>query len=468
MTHPVPGTMENRRRDPRAARRCLGAALLLAPFLAAPAAAAGDGDRPAPDAPAPDVDPATAEVQRVLRRARDPESPAPEEAALELAPHARAALPLLLEVLRARQVPEFGEEPPQTLSEPQEAIVLGALAALDRAVVVEGLRRMLEPERLRSARDAALRVLSAVGTAEDLDLLLELPLGPGEEVPHEVVSTSLSRAVAGVVHRDATALVRLERLWHFHDESLLPAVIRGLGEARDPRSLALLDDVLLRHGDLAPLVMAQVRRIGPSDDSEVNEDLARTLRRHLDPIDPSPCRAACHALAMLRDFEAVPRLIELLVDESPGLRADAHHALRALTHEELRADVALWDAWYARETAWIDERSPAVLSALGSSRDAEVAAAVSELAQRKLFVDQWAWELVPLLRHRSASIRALAARALGSLRSPYVTEALVDTLGDGSEPVREAAAEALRAITGLALPPDAERWRDALASDARP
>lgn len=405
---------------------------------------------------------ARVEIQRVLRRARDPQGPPAEEAALELAPFAPAGLPLLLQILRDRRVPAEGELRSQTLSEVQEAIVLAALTRLERAAVLEKTRALVGADaHSPAARDAALRVLGAVGSAAEVPTLLELPLRPEETQLLPALATSFRRAVAELVRRDRQALAQLERLWSFRREPLLLPLIEGLGDARDPRALELLDEVLVRHEHLLVPVLTQVHRVGPGPSRDLNDRLAQRLRQHLDPDRPG-CRAAVFALASLRDYDSVPTLIELTAHPSTGLAQDAYHALRELTGLNLRADIALWEGWYRSETEWIETRASHVLAQLASPRHADVAAAVGELARRRLYNDHWAIELEPLLGHSSPTVRLLAARAMVALRSPYVLGGLIEALEDTSAEVQAASHRALRATTRRALPPEPALWRAAV------
>lgn len=445
--------------------RLAGAPLLvLTPSLGADPASLQDPAAPASQArqaEAQEPDPATVEIQRVLRRARDPKAPPASEAALELAPVAREGLPLLVEVLRARRVPAFGEERAQTLSEVQESIVMHTLAGLERATVLAETQRMLSQGRTREAREAAVRILGAVGRALDVPTLYELVhTAPGVPLERRV-EEAFRAAVAALVRRDGDALLQFDRLWSYQPETLLPPLLEGLGDAGDARCLELLDEILVRHDRLLVPILTEIRRVGPSRSLDVNDRLAVRLRHHLEP-SRTACRPAVFALATLRDYDSVPALIDLLGHESRGLASDAYFALRELTGLDLRADAELWNAWYESELDWIAEHAPRVLAKLHSPRHADVAAAVGELAQRRLFNDTWAVELAPLLAHSAPSLRLLTARALGALRSPYVIPGLIEALLDPASDVRDAAHRALRSTTRLDLPPDAERWRERL------
>lgn len=335
------------------------------------------------------------------------------------------------------------------------------LASLERPAVLTETQRMLGRGRTPEAREAAVRILGAVGRALDVPTLYELA-HPIQTVPLEPrLESAFRAAVAALMRRDADVLLQLDRLWSYQSEALLPPLLEGLGDAGDSRCLELLDEILVRHERLLVPILSQVRRVGPSRSLDVNDRLAARLRMHLEPSRPA-CRPAVFALATLRDYDSVPALIELLDHESSGLASDAYFALRELTGLDLRADSDLWGAWYQSELDWIGEHAPRVLAKLRSPRHADVAAAIGELARRRLFNDTWAVELAPLLTHSAASLRLLAVRALGALRSPYVYPELIEALLDPSNDVRDAAHRALRATTRIDLPPDAELWRQRL------
>jgi HEAT repeat protein len=59
-------------------------------------------------------------------------------------------------------------------------------------------------------------------------------------------------------------------------------------------------------------------------------------------------REACSLLGKLRYRPAAADLIELLTQEDPGLVASAHWALKQITGQQLKPDVALWREWWNR------------------------------------------------------------------------------------------------------------------------
>ena len=94
---------------------------------------------------------------------------------------------------------------------------------------------------------------------------------------------------------------------------------------------------------------------------------------------------------------------------------------------------------------------------------------LSTPSARTLRRDQLAASVaVPLRDHASPEVRRQACAGLARLGSDVALEDLVRALDDSDAAVREGAVQALRAITGLALPPERGAWLRALEDGRRP
>jgi hypothetical protein len=91
-----------------------------------------------------------------------------------------------------------------------------------------------------------------------------------------------------------------------------------------------------------------------------------------------------------------------------------------------------------------------------------VASAAREIALHPFHGDHFAFDLTVLFEYESPEIRAFACDCLAQLGSELAIEALLDALEYDVELVHVHAWNALKTITGLDLPPEADDWAKAL------
>ena len=109
---------------------------------------------------------------------------------------------------------------------------------------------------------------------------------------------------------------------------------------------------------------------------------------------------------------------------------------------------------------WWDEDAEAELVRIERGRGQEFVRAARAVLEHRLFRDRMAESFAQaLLRGNGDEVR-LACRALEQLRSPVAVRALVECLERDEPTVRSAAWRALRAITGVELPPEADSWAE--------
>ena len=219
--------------------------------------------------------------------------------------------------------------------------------------------------------------LQGLGTESDaciLDALAAIPAWDQRALSGEAARLVREQLTAGEVElrrravlaasrmRDPQALETLVQLLEDPDPRVRHAAAEGLGEltgARpgegpahwqawieaefewiDERYPELLEAAL---GAEPALAVEALREL--SMHPLQREGLAYDLEPALERREAAVVVAAAGALARLQAGHGVRPLIELLVDERPGVREAAHAALRATTGTDLPADAEAWDAW---------------------------------------------------------------------------------------------------------------------------
>lgn len=385
----------------------------------------------------------------------------PSEAVLveRLVPLGDELLLPAFEILADRRIPLAGADD-QVLSEPQRDILLDTFTALGRGSVFaaeRGWRAELDDPDTTCAR---LRIRGSVGTVEDVDFLI-LQASATDELDRRRVQEALRPALASTLRRDPRALDRLAGVWRDLRPDLLPTLVAAVGDAGDARGVDILLQVCSGQPEVAPDVMAQVRVLGPAPSHDVNESLALTLRKHLDPTDAQRCAAAAVALAVLEDVASVPTLVSLLESESEGVRRNSAWALGQLTGMRFPADAELWQRWLSEEKAWEAGEKRQALFRLRSIDPGMVTASVREISRHRLYRHELSTELGPLLRHRNANLRRVACAGMQQLGSRRALPFLAAALDDTDPEVVRAARVAIASIAGVEAD-DAEALQEAV------
>jgi HEAT repeat protein len=426
--------------------RVLGwpARLALAAALAAPAPALQGSDP-------------RAEVARILEADTGAGGPAARAGEIAVVPGAaRAWLALRGEgTLRAEGF--------EALSEDQELVLGLAAPLLPRAEALLAAKSVARSDAPSVAsRLAALELAGCHASASELDLVAALAR-PDQEDPEPAMAPAFEAALAEVLGRDQRSYDALDALVA-RDPELSSSVARAVGRAGQAAGLEWLagrvDDPLA--GSAA---LQEVERLAPRAAQELAAEVAEAVRPILRGEDSARRKHAMRTLGALGDDASVPDLLAFLAQGEPGERQAAHAALRAITGRNLPARADLWLAWYQGELRWLREQGPALLERLASADEAAVLAAARSLAERGLYRAQAAEHLARLLaEHPSPAVRAEACSGLERLGARFQLQALAGALDDEDPAVSAAAHASLRALTGLALPPDPEAWSAALAA----
>lgn len=423
---------------------------------------------PAEPPPGPVVacTPAELRVASSLRRSRVERTLPAETFASEIAALGQAVLRPCLDTLERERVAAVAPgDTEQMLSVPQRGMVLAALAELPPAAVLSAALERAELSREDATRRLVLDVLGVAGGPQHLlELVAQTLPDDGSEPAPEVVA-SFQAGLAGILVREPRAYEALRSFHRDAPAALSDAIVMAVGDAGSTRGLSHLEHVLTFQPESTGLCASQVRRLGRSSDLEVDRALAQRLRWAVDADRPEDCRALLLALGELRDYEAVPMLIELLESDDRGIAGNAHWALQRITELKFAAQPERWRAWHEAELAWFAREEDAVLRALHVGSPSAAAAAAREIGERRLWREDLAQELLTALGRPQPALRSPICRAIQRLGVDNVTGGLVDLLDSDPESA-QAAWRALVALTGRELPADAMTWRLALARDS--
>lgn len=360
---------------------------------------------------------------------------------------AKRAGPALFGFLRAAALPALeGDEEPSALSADQRSWILAGVRALGRREAAGLARDALARDHEAGTRVAALAILGAVGEGHDLRELLAWALPEGTNTLEPGVNEALRDAAGEILARDERAFDELAR-WRSFREPLLEPLLRAAGEAPGPRALEFLTEVIHWNAAHAPAALSEVQELGRSFDPATDQEARLRIRPLLDPLRPELGRAAALALGALGDIEAVPELAALL-EEGPGLRANAHWALRRITGLAIPPEREAWDGWFGAELAWFEREGEAALAQLAAGGPSELAAAFHALAPHLLAREELVQTLLERVWDDDPAVRILAIRALGSHGDRRAIPELGQLRDAPEVELAAAAREALQRLSG--------------------
>lgn len=323
----------------------------------------------------------------------------------------------------------------------------GAMRNDGVAVALEVARRDPRPASV----DLVVRVLGrADGAAASGPAVVASRLTPF--VTRSMEAGSLGRVQAAALLRAAPGVLT---------PSIVDGIARGRGTAR---AAGLLVELMSEFdGDLDPILLNRVESIARRGTVRLDETLCAVVRRRLDSEVAFIRQEAALAAGAIGDQRAVARLIELLEDETSSVRDVSHSSLRSLTSMTISADPFRWREWHARQTHWWDERGRLLLTRLPEAPLGELIDLVAEISTKRLFRDEVAAALVPLLRHTDARYVEVVLAALVNLRAPAAIPEISRLRVGGDRRLQRLATDALRALKAAGVEVDI-----VLDSPARP
>jgi hypothetical protein len=377
--------------------------------------------------------------------AADPATDA-EDLAARLTRLGPDALPELFSVLA--HGPALGRTPTPI----EEAALLAALEACPRSALREHVRLRLAGKADTDERRAFLRAFERIATADELVLVRTAAQAASES---GALADALEAVIAGMLRRDASALLPV-RHWVLQAPAELERpLVRGIAASTSPGSLDALVELLGYRLELDRLLVPEIGVLLRAATKPIASEIVATLAELLASDDPGLVREAALALGESEDFEATGRLVDLLEHEHAGVRAGAATALERLSGHAFGASPARWSAWYEAESSWLRTAGPELRQRLRTGSFEEVVHALGEVSQRRFGRGELAAEVAHVLQHEDARVRRLACLALARLGASASVPALSAALEDRSQDVRAAARVALLTL-GAEPPPETD------------
>jgi len=344
------------------------------------------------------------------------------------------------------------------LDDAERQAVREALCARPRRELVPFLEDLAGWPIDPALRAEAQRLLGCMGAADHLKLLARLtqPAGERGSVAPEL-RAGFSAAMGNILARDAAALAQVRALVSESPPGLAGPIVEALASQGSGAATRILADLLGRSPGLDPLLLARLAERGRLRESGA-ESVFESVRRYLKKSDPMLVYAAVLACGHLGDDGAVETLIDLLAHADERLRRGVFVALRRISGLALGQDAARWTSWYRTETRWWEGEAEGLLLRIERGRGLEFVRAAREALEHRLFRDRIAEAFAQTLQRGGDEEVLLACRALEQLRSRLAVPGLIECLERDDPLVRRAAWKALRAITGVELPPEVDSW----------
>lgn len=347
---------------------------------------------------------------------------------------------------------------------PRRAIAYAALCGGAPGAVVAALEGHVAGERDTGRLLAAVRVLEGLGSAEGLGLLFAAAARCGDlALRSPRVRRPVRAALAAILTRDPEACRALEPQLGGLEGELAILLVDALGTSDAPQALGLFPPLLRSEPELDLLLLEAIADLGsryPWGLRDTAYEPAALVRPFLVEDDWRQRRAAAVALARLHDRESFPDLIHLLEDGHPAVRRAALWALQAMAGNPGLLYAEDWLDWYGRQEEWWGGEALELEARLEAGEPGPVLDAMRTLATRPLYRHEVAETLALAARDMPPELAVVACASLRTLQSRRAVPDLVALLFEGEEPVRQAAWQTLRALTGEELPLDPQRWDD--------
>jgi len=367
-------------------------------------------------------------------------------------------LPRLFAFAVEGHLPGAGPDDDALRAESRRELVREVLAARPRRELVPFLEDLAGRPAETGVRLEALRLLGAIGCGDHLKLLARLAVAPQERgalAPE--LREAFTSALGAILVRDPAALSQMAALFSESSPCLASSIVEALAGLRAPQATRVLAGLLGRVPGLDPLLLVRLAERGRMH-AAGDESVFDAVRRYLKQRDPALVCAAARACGRLGDDGAVEALVGLMDHSDARVKASAFQALADITGLGFGTDAARWTSWYHAEMRWWDGEAESLLAGIERGRGLEFVRAAREVLEHRLYRDRIAESFTQALTRKNADEVRLACRALEQLRSTQAIAGLVECLERDDPAVREAAWHALRAITGVELPPERDSW----------
>lgn len=430
--------------------RTVAALIAAALSLAASHAAPRSGSGSTGEDPAPQTASVEAQLWSLLSPRASPNEPDEAAIAKKVAALGSAVVgPAIALYLGELEEPEHDYPLDAVAVDARPRILLAALRLLPRPAVLEGIdaaaQRWNEVER----RLALARMLGELGGEKALRRLLAMA---AELDPihwnQSLAQVQIERGITGIVREDARLARFVAQRTREEEPALAAILVRALVEAGTWQVAEDLAHAFGRDPKLDVCLANALATLAVKAEGTLPDAVFAALRRCLDSNDPGLVRAAATALGRLGDEACAERLVKLLDELDPLVRAAVRSALVTLGGQELPSERQAWEDWLAVERAWSLERLPELESACAEGDPVKFPAALSELSAHRLYRHRAAQALLPTLVHPNSTVVCLACRALPGFGSRDVVPVLRAFARDGDADIRASAVWALRELTG--------------------
>jgi len=333
------------------------------------------------------------------------------------------------------------------------------LAQCSERRVIRDLEKWLEDDRAPGEVLSAVRLLGEIRATSAVDLVLDLAsLFSREQLRSHPVRRDFTTALSRLLVEDALSLQTIQNDVGDYNIDVLELLADAIERADEPDSLFLVVQLFGFDRRLDVRLIAVAGSIASRFPWRVQFDVKPFLRRQLDSHDIELREAAIHSLALMGDPESFTRFTELLSDVDPKIQRAASWALKSLTGNHLQRHREAWNNWYDAELERFAANMEACDRQLDDSRAAVALDAMRLLGQHKLFRHDVVTVIAEALRHPEPEIVVTACQTLQRLGSCEAVPFLADVLFERDEGVRNAACQALRALTGKTFSADPESW----------
>jgi HEAT repeat protein len=362
-------------------------------------------------------------------------------------------------------VPGTEDGPVHPLALEQRTPVLReTLACLPANAVLEHLSTRLESNPETQVRLLIAELLGGIEDPDACQLLISLIEGLEPlELRRRYVQETLEGALAAHLLRAPDAIDLVWQSGFDAPAERLGIFARAVGATRTAHGVDLLADWLDTHPDADAELLTQIGRALGAGGLAVPPSTLAAVRSKILAEEPDVRRSAIIAAGRLRDEAAFEDLVRMLTDQPQLVSASARWSLHAISGVDLGAEGQAWLDWRERELIWLSEQAPALLEDLQSQTPGVILAAVSEVLRHPLHRHVVADALGPLIAHADPGVARSVCVAIARLDSSHSVPWLLAALQQSDPELQSHAAQALRRLTGLDLPPDHDAWSRALS-----